>query len=427
MLLIYTQKITPRISYVFKHICIRILGVDVSFTSVIEELIAFNGAKMSYGKQALGNEMFLQSHGLLTDQGIESLEVNVRDWDGVPCFFSVSDKTVLPFDIFAASFYLLSRYEEYLPHVKDPKGRYPASESIGVKKNFLQRPVVDIWAYRFRSVLQKQFPNLTFRQNKSTIHTLITAQEPYAFKQKGLFRSTVGFVNDLFSFKFRNCMQRLQVLMGLRRDPYDVFKWIVTNAKRSDNEFTVFFLLGDNPVFNESINTHRQKFKMLIKYIADYEGIGLIFSEESLTDYAIQKKERIRLHDIINKNITGSINANFLIDLPEIYRNLVELEVKRDFTMVYDDVAGFRAGTCTPFLFYDLDFEIKTPLVIHPIAATTKAFTSKNESETLRNFQYLMDEVKNVNGTFSFMFSNTDFSYDGKTKLWRDIFSEKLH
>ena len=65
MILVYTQKMTPRIAYVFKHMCTRILGVEVHFTSVIEELIAHSGPKLSYGKQPMGNELFLQSHGLL--------------------------------------------------------------------------------------------------------------------------------------------------------------------------------------------------------------------------------------------------------------------------------------------------------------------------------------------------------------------------
>ena len=56
------------------------------------------------------------------------------------------------------------------------------------------------------------------------------------------------------------------------------------------------------------------------------------------------------------------MNARFLVHLPDVPRHLVELEIQRDFTMVYRNAIGFRAGTCTPFLFYDLDFEIKTPL-----------------------------------------------------------------
>ena len=56
MLLIYSYKITPRLKFVFKQICIRILYIPVSFTNVIEEFIAHDGLKMSYGAQPLGSE-----------------------------------------------------------------------------------------------------------------------------------------------------------------------------------------------------------------------------------------------------------------------------------------------------------------------------------------------------------------------------------
>ena len=162
MLLIFTKQITPRISYVFKHICTRILGIKVGFTTEIDAFLAHKGPKVSYGKQPLGNELFFQSHGLLTQQGIESVDINVRDWETTKCFFAVSDKSALPYDIFTAAFYLLSRYEEYLPNVKDPLGRFSALESLGFKYNFLDSPVIEIWSYKLKDLLQQRFPQLLF-------------------------------------------------------------------------------------------------------------------------------------------------------------------------------------------------------------------------------------------------------------------------
>ena len=59
-------------------------------------------------------------------------------------FFSVNN-SVFPFDPFAASFFMISRYEEYLPHIKDIHGRFEAKESLAFKNNFLEKPIVDIW------------------------------------------------------------------------------------------------------------------------------------------------------------------------------------------------------------------------------------------------------------------------------------------
>lgn len=426
MLLIYTQKLTPRISYVFRHICFRILGIEIVFTSIIDEFIAHPGPKLSYGKQSLGNELFIQSEGLLVQQGFESIEITVKDWDETKCFFSMSDRSALPFDIFAASFFLLSRYEEYLPHVKDATGRFPASESLAFKEGFLQQPVVDLWAYKFKEILKTSFPELTFPIKKMHIHNLVEASQPFIYTQQGFLRTVIGYWSDLWQLKMRFVADRSKVIFGLRKDPFDTFKWLINRTKNSNHQLSIFFLLGEGLSFRESMNTQRRKFKMLVKFVSDYKETGLIFSFTSLTDYEKLKKEKRRLEDITNRTLQSSMNAQFLVNLPEIYRNLVELEIEKDYTMVFENEVGFRAGTCTPFLFYDLDSEIKTPLMIHPIAITTKSLNKKYDSEINKIFNSVFNLVEKVNGTFSMLFSNRDFRASEKNKIWRSIFSERL-
>lgn len=426
MLLIYTQKITPRITYVFRHICTRILGIEIGFTSVIEELIAHSGPKLSYGKQPLGNEFFLQSEGLLIQQGFESIDITVKEWEDTKCFFSTTGQCALPFDIFSASFYLMSRYEEYLPHVKDDNGRYPVTESLAFQEGFLQQPVIDMWAYKFKEALKIAFPELDFPRKKTKVHTVINASQPFAYIQRGILRTFIGYATDLSKLKFRALIDRTRVIMHLRKDPYHTFKWIVNKSKKSASKLTVFFLLGENTTFTNSLNTHRLAFKMLVKHVADYNETGLVFSYDALKEYEVLKKEKKRMEEITNRSVLSSMNARFLVSLPEIYRNLVELEVAKDFTMVYENTVGFRAGTCTPFLFYDLDSEIKTPLIIHPLAMTTTAFAKKYDSDTTKTFTKVFQSVEKVNGTFTMLFTNRDFSSSEKNKIWRSIFSEKL-
>jgi hypothetical protein len=165
---------------------------------------------------------------------------------------------------------------------------------------------------------------------------------------------------------------------------------------------------------------------MLIKYVSDYKEVGLIFSFNALSDYEILKSEKRRMEEITNRSLSSSMNSEFLVNLPDIYRHLIELEVKRDFTMVFRDTIGFRAGTCTPFLFYDLDYEIKTPLVVQPAAMTTLAFQKKYASDIEKTVNNLIATVAKVNGTFTIIFSNKDFTSTENNKVWRSIFSEKL-
>lgn len=426
MLLVYTQKNTHRINYVFKHIFVRILGIEIGFTSVIEDFISHEGPKLSYGKLPMGNELFIQSQGLLNQQGFESIEINVKDWGETKCFFTVGEKSALPFDIFAASFYLLSRYEEYLPYLKDEMGRFPASESLGYKEDFLHQPVVDIWAYKLKEVLISSFPSLEIPERSMYIHNLINAEEPFAYNHKGFFRSLAGYISDLSRFRIRNILQRTKVLLGIKPDPYHNFNWIIDVVKKSNTKLTVFFILGESIKFNEGINSRKKYFNRLIKIVADYREVGLIFSKDSLSDFTILKKEKIQMENITNRTLVSSINTNYLVELPDNYRNMVELEVEQDYTMVYEDTIGFRAGTCTPFLFYDLDYEILTPMIINSNALTSRSIYDKDPSDINKIIEDIYNSVKKVNGTFSMMFSNKDFSPIPENKIWIDLFTEKL-
>ena len=427
MLLIYTQKLSPRIIYVFRHICTRILDIEIAFTSVIEEFISHNGPKLSYGKQPLGNELFIQSIGLLSEQGVESVSIQVKDWGETKCFFGVSNRSALSFDIFSASFYLLSRYEEYLPHLKDSKGRYPSSESLGFKEGFLEQPVIDIWAYKFKDLLSEVFPNLVFPKKELAIHSVVLANEPYAYIQKGFFRSFIGYIGDFGKFRIRSVIRRSKVLLGIKKDPYDTFNWIINVNQKSERKLSVFFLLGEALTFKAGLNTRRLKFKLLVKMVADYAEVGLMFSSHSLKYYDELKAEKKRFEEITHRTLLNSTNANNLVSLPDIYRSLVELEIERDFTMTFEDSIGFRAGTCTPFLFYDLDYEVRTPLVIHPVAAMTTAFEGKFASDINKTVLRIMNSVEKVNGTFTMVFSNTDFTQEEGNKIWRSIFTDKLN
>jgi len=424
MLLIYSLKTTQRITYIFKHICFRILGIEVNFTNVIEDFIAYSGPKLSYGKKELGDELFIQSTELLMQDGFESIDITVKDWGETTCFFAVGKNSSLPFDIFAASFYLLSRYEEYLPQVKDEKGRFLASESIAFKAGFLQDPVVDIWAYKFKDLLLQTFPDIKYSARKPCVHTIINASQPLLYRNKGLLRILIGFFNDLFSFNLKSIFDRSSVLFGFRKDPFNTFNWIINSVKKSKSSLTVFFLLGASKIFEESLNSQKESFKLLIKNVSDYQEIGLIFSDEALNSLAVLNEEKEKIEAITNRTLRRSMNNEYLVSLPHNYRNLIELEIATDFTMVYENVIGFRASTCSPFLFYDLDYEIVTPLKIHPISLTTKGLNKTSTSKKTETIQKMMESVKKVNGTFSMIFDNYNFMNSKKNTVLKTIFSE---
>lgn len=409
-LLVYTHKITPRLTYVFKHICERMLGLPVSFTTRVEDFIAHSGPKISYTRYPLGNEFFVKSHDLLFDRGISDLEFTLHDWKGIPCFFLTGDKSALPFDIFASSFYLLSRYEEYLPHVKDTFGRFPADESLAVKYNFLEIPIVDIWAQQFQKTLSLAFPDIVLPEKKFIFQSVIEVNEAFAFIQKGLGRSLLEILEEIYQLKFNHLLYRFASLVRLKKDPFDVYAWVSEQHNKTGAALQWFFMLANYSLTHKSINIHNSKFRLLIKHLSDIYKLGVVISFDGQNNAKILQEELNRLENIIHRKTDKSLQYKARLNLPETYRRLVELEIKEDYSMGYAGKIGFRAGTSHPFFFYDLGYEVQTPLKIIPFCLTDEAVQNSESTESNLKLNRLIQVIREVNGNFTAVFSHSAFS-----------------
>jgi hypothetical protein len=425
MILVYTHKITPRIRYIFKHILTRILLIPIDFTTKVEEFVAHNGPKLTYTKVPLGKEFFIKSNELLFEQGVNDLEINIQKWDAIPCFFATGGKSVMPFDIFAASFYLITRYEEYLPHVKDIHGRYTAEESLAFKHDFLEKPVVDIWAYKLLDALKEKFPDYQYKEREYRFISTIDVDNAYAYKYKSLLRSVGGFMNDLFSFRILNLWVRFAVVTRIQKDPFDTFNKIIKVQNQYKIDTIFFFLVGDYTTFDTNISASKSKYKLLIKDVVDYARVGLHPSYFSMNNGALLKKEKIRLEHTINMPTIRSRQHYLRFSLPETYQNLIDLEITEDHSMGYASHVGFRASTCTPFYFYDLDFEIQTPLKIFSFAimdTTLNDYMKLTPKQSLGRIRDLKNEVEAVNGTFITLFHNETLSNYLRWKGWKRLY-----
>ncbi len=433
MLLVYTHKITPRLTYIFKHIFIRILNVQVNFTTKIEEFISHDGLKFSYTKQALGNELFVKNNELLFNQGIDYMDINFVKWEDDICFFQTNINSEIPCDLFAASFYLISRYEEYLPHVKDEFERFPAEESLAFQNNFLDKPVIDIWAYKFKEILLRKFPQFEdeLKNEIRKFHFISTIDVDIAFnyKHKGFIRSIGGVINDIAHFHIKEIWLRFLVIFNLKKDPFDTFDELILLQKEYRISTIFFFLLSEYTTFDKNISARNINYKLLIKNIADYTKVGIHPSYFSMKNELKMKNEKLRLESIVNFPISKSRQHFLRLELPETYQNLVDLEIKEDYTMGYASHYGFRASTCTPFYFYDLDFEIQTPLKVFPFAVmdgTLKDYLNFTPKKSYNIILKLAQEVKKVNGTFITVFHNDSVSGTNRWRGWNKLYKNLI-
>lgn len=429
VVLIYTPSITPRLKYIFHFIFRDILGISFRITKDAHEFTPFNGPKFSYAPHALGDELFFQSRNLLTETGINEQNISVSDWNGLKIFFSAGKASALPFDPFAASFYLVSRYEEYLPYLRDLYDRFETKESLAFQSGFIHEPIVDRYAFALRDVLKQRFPDLKFPERKYRYISTIDIDNAYAYKEKGLVRVMGGFARALSQLNFQEIGERLRVFAGLRKDPYDTYDLQLEIQEKYGLEVIYFFLLADYGVNDKNVPVQSRKLHSLIKQLADHARVGIHPSFGSNKDKKKLKTEVQRLASILNAEVSLSRQHFLKLNFPQTYRNLLEMDILEDHTMGFAHEIGFRAGTCTPFYFYDLDLEIETRLRVYPFAvmdATLKYYMMVPPEKAMEHIKPVIDSVKNVQGTFISLWHNESLSNNKTWDGWRDVYERMV-
>lgn len=409
-----------------RHLFVQMMGVEVSFTTKVEDFIKHQGPKITYTKQALQNEFFIRSNDLLFEQGINDIQIKVQEWNGIPCFFKTDDRSNIPYDIFSASFYLLSRYEEYLPHVKDQLGRFPPETSLAYESGFLELPVVDLWVHQFFKILKERFPDIKTKERKYSFTSIINVTISHCYALRGLGRSLAGFFYDFSRFRLSRVWNRVVVWFNPKKDPFDNFSLLMEIHKRFKARTMFFFQFADYSTHDKNISIHKNRFRYLIKSVADYSIVSLSASMAAGENLETLKVEKRRLSDLINRPIKYSRVRYNKVFVPHTYRDLVEAEFTDDYSLGYTHYLGFRASTSVPFPFYDINLEVQQPIKIHPFAICDYALRKfKTKDEVFSKLDGLYQNTKLVKGDLVMVFSNELLG--GKHKInWPELYQSLL-
>ncbi|MFH1120025.1 MAG: polysaccharide deacetylase family protein [Bacteroidota bacterium] len=432
VLIVYCRKITPRIQYILDLILGDILGLKFSVTT--ENLVyeAFEGARICYHNQPVvpGKELIILPHGLLTEKGINSHQLSFIDFDGSRAFFPVYSKhSPIPFDLLAASFYMVSRYEEYLPYMRDEHGRFSAKSGIAAQQGFLHVPVVNRWAIVLKKHLLELFPSLVFRSNKFSFLPTIDIDAAWSYKNKGLIRTLGGYLKDIGKLDLAEMKKRTRVLLRTEKDPFDTYQLMLEIHSRYHLKPYFFILFSDYGLNDKNVPVNNAGFQTLVKSLADYAKVGIHPSYASNTNPVLLSKEIARLSQVLKSEVTASRQHFLKLSLPESYRNLINLDITDDFTMGFAGQPGFRAGICTPFKWYDLEAETPTELNIHPFAimdGTLRDYLNMEADDAILQIQILIDQVKAVDGTFISLWHNESFSNEKRWVGWVNVYERML-
>ena len=429
---IYASHISPR----FQYIVNTLLGKGVLITDSKEKFLQQQGFKINYSNERLSNDaLFIQPHVLLFEENIQYQKIDCFEWNGVKVFFKTDGD--IPFDIFAAAFYLISRYEEYLPHELDMYGRYNHANSLAYKENFLQLPLINLWLKELTKI------NSVFNIQHSTFNFIPTydIDIAYAYLHQPFFKNLFGFYSDLFKFNFEKFTERSNVYSGWKKDPYDTYDWLDALHQQYHLQPIYFFLcIIERGEYDKNILIRSKAIQKLYQSIADKYSVGIHPSWKSavqMTDdreQMTEKKSLIKseigvLKEIIQQDIVSSRQHYLRFTLPDTYRQLIALGMKHEYAMGYGSINGFRASYALPFYWFDLQKNKTTELMVHPFCymEANSFFEQKYSAEQAREeLQHYHDIVKSVNGELITIFHNHFITEQPQWIEWRNMYADFL-
>jgi hypothetical protein len=365
----------------------------------------------------------------LFEYGIKDYLVEVYSNDTYLKYFFKTNSGPIPFDILGASFWLISRYEEYLPFKANKYNVFDHRSSLAWQNDFLDKPIVNIWCEQLSKLLKEKYPSLEFHQSEFKNITTIDIDNVYKFKHKGFVRSVAGMVSDLKKFDLHQLKQRIATMFFKRTDEFDCYDYLVDINKKNKASIIYFFLLGDYGMNDKNHPSSNLAFQRLMKHLADYSLTGIHPSFASNFNSRQLKIEIARLGGITHKEIIHSRQHFGMLKFPGTYQSLIQSGIRNDYSLGYTNINGFRAGVCHPFKWYDIAREEESPLQLHPFCIGDVSLDKQSESNPSKAREIVAEYVKTIkffNGQFISVFHNDMLANTAKGLVWRGLYEDML-
>ena len=425
MMLLYNPHTTPRLNYIVGFVSKELFDEPIEITNDKGRFSGYPGPKLNYSDTEIAeSDFFIRSHPLLFETGILPQTIECFDLNFHKAFFPTEGD--FPFDIFAASFYLLSRYEEYLPYRKDEYGRYDHSQSLAFREGFLDIPLVNIWLQEFKKALLRRFPGLGFRYPSFKFIPTYDIDIAWSYLHKGWKRNAGGLFRSLLKGEWSSVGERIRVLRRRRQDPFDAYEWLDSLHLYCRMRAYYFFLVAARQKgVDKNISPAKEGLQALVRYHAAGYRVGIHPSWQSGDEEPLLKEEIEWLECLTDRKISRSRQHYIRFTLPHTYRLLLKYGIDQDYSMGYGTINGFRASVASSFYWYDLEKETATGLRVFPFcfmdanAFYEQKMTTGQAMNELMRYYHL---IRKVNGLMVTIWHNSFLGTDPQFAGWREVY-----
>ena len=351
----------------------------------------------------------------------------------------------LPFDVFGSIFFLLTGYEELASVERDSHGRFPASASLAMRADFIDRPLADEYAEILWLAMHRLWPQLKRRTVEPQILLSCDVDQPFdcsVASVPALLRACAG---DMVKRRVPTAAMRRMLcfiynrLGDYRFDPCYTFDTYLELCKEFDLRATFFFIPSSSEVNNGCYSITDIHIQRLMRKLSDAgHEIGMHGCYEAYLDAVQTENHYDQLSRVMAQvGVPHPLRSNrqhYLRWDSRITPSVLDQAgFKFDSSGGFADHAGFRYGTAREFQMWDWigckQLEIRQrPLVVMDCTLTHPDYMALGYGESAQSYiRKLIQKVRRYRGNFSALWHNDELSSNlGYLQLlqlltsWRD-------
>jgi hypothetical protein len=410
---ILTYQKNPRVRYAIDLVFRRILGLECAVVSPGDRVPGqASHIQIWYDNEAPTGALSLPNSKFL--QRTDAIPFAPPIVEGsIPLLFPEEGNFLLPFDLFAAVFFLATDFPQSDPMPTDNHGRIMESLTPLGAAGFYDQPLIHLWCEMLREKL-----NLPKVIRPFDWEITVDVDNPWKHQHKPAGVTLGGLAKAALSGKFGEVKERFTSLTS-DKDPFDTYDEFIELA---GDKLRFFFLVGGDSPHDSRFNLSQLPLKELIIRLAREKHVktGVHPSYKSSDDEEMMREEITALRMITP--VTHSRQHYLRLRTPATYRNLIREDITDDYSICRITDTGFRTGMCVTYPWFDLEANEETKLMLHPAAAmdrTLQQYKQKDAAAALTELIHRAEQVRKVNGCFVVILHNETISESGEWKGWK--------
>jgi hypothetical protein len=364
---------------------------------------------------------------------VETVSVEFAPDKDIPLLFGKPEIATEPqvircgHDIFASIFYMLTRWEEAVIANTDYLKRFPASESLAVKFNFLHRPVVNEWVEMLANMIRHFVPSWQIKRRQS--HQIIFTHDIDFLNSPVTLRE---FAKDIFKRKSVSAFTRRIKYFAQRENPHNMFNYFMDVSEKHNTVSRFNFMTGHNVPGKDGESYNKSKlYKATLKRIKERgHTIGFHPSLNSYDNPQMFRREKALLEKDAGRNVTEGRQHALRFRMPYTWKMWEGMDMEIDSTLGYSAQEGFRCGTGCIFSTFDVEDRKPMRLMEMPLVImdTTLHVNKKLGIEESANIiRMYLQCGKRFDMPITLLFHNSideEIDWNGWKNLYDELFNQ---